>query len=361
MATHVTAAATAEATRNAATPPDFRRAAPRRRIRVAVVFAAVLLGAACTGSDEPASPIPVPTASGDLAWRALPDAPSARTEVAAAAVGGTIYVIGGFRGDGSTVAAVEAFDTATGRWSTGPDLPAAVNHAMATTVADSIHVFGGFLPGGDPSAAAFRLRSGAWEVISPLPDARAAGTAVALGETVYVAGGVGADGLASRMLVYDAATDTWSAAPGPPTPREHLGGAGFAGRVYTVGGRRGGVNSILGAVEAYDPGSGRWSRLPDLPTPRGGLAAAASCTGHVVAVGGEASSTFHEAEAFHVRDGSWRALPGLPTPRHGLGAVAVGSVLYTLAGGPQPGLHVAASTEAIDLRPLGACPTPPAG
>jgi non-specific serine/threonine protein kinase len=259
------------------------------------------------------------------------------------------------------VATVEVFDTDAGRWSAGPDLPVAVNHAMAATAGGTAYVFGGFLPGGDPSTAVFRLGEGVWEVVSPLPQARAAGTAVPLGDTVYVAGGVGPDGLARDMLVYDTAADRWSTAPGPPTPREHLGGAGFGGRVYTVGGRTGGINSILAAFEAYDPNARRWSRLPDLPTPRGGLAAAATCTGHVVAVGGEARATFPETEAYDVSAGSWRALPDLPTPRHGLGVVAVGSVLYTLSGGPQPGLHVADATEVIDLDSLGGCPTPPAG
>jgi non-specific serine/threonine protein kinase len=322
-------------------------------------------GAACTGSAPPAgpappaSPAPPPAAEG-LTWQRLAPAPSQRTEVAATAVGERIYVLGGFHGDGSTVASVEVFDAAAGRWGSAPDLPIAVNHAMAATVGGAVHLFGGYLTGGDVSAAAFRLDADGWRVLAPMPQGRAAGTAVAVGNTVYVAGGIGPDGLAGQMLVYDAAGDRWSSAPGPPTPREHLGGAGLNGRVYAVGGRTGGVGGILGAFEAYDPGAARWQRLPDLPTRRGGLAAAATCTGHVVAVGGEERATFPEAEAYDVATGRWTKLPGLPTPRHGLGAVAVGAMLYTLAGGPRPGLHVADSTEAIDLSPLGPCPTPSA-
>jgi non-specific serine/threonine protein kinase len=123
--------------------------------------------------------------------------------------------------------------------------------------------------------------------------------------------------------------------------------------VYTVGGRTGAGN--LDAFEVYDPAGGRWTSLPALPTSRGGLAAAATCAGHVVAVGGEAAATFPEAEVFDVRAGTWRTLPPLPTPRHGLGVVALGGGLYTFSGGPRPGLHVADTTEAIDLTPLGAC------
>jgi Kelch motif len=184
----------------------------------------------------------------------------------------------------------------------------------------------------------------------------AAGTAVAVGGRVYLAGGIGpGKDLATSMLVYDPAADRWTTAVGPPTKREHLGGAAAKGLVYTVGGRTSAGN--LSAVESFDPATGRWTSRPDLPTPRGGLAAAATCTGAVVAVGGEAAKTFPEAELFDPGRDIWQALPPMPSPRHGLGVVTVGSRLFTLLGGPQPGLHVAATTEVIDLASLGACPT----
>jgi hypothetical protein len=86
------------------------------------------------------------------------------------------------------------------------------------------------------------------------------------------------------------------------------------------------------------------------------MAAAASCHGRIIAVGGEAQATFPEVEAFDVKTGVWQAFPGLPTPRHGLGVVTLGTKLYTLSGGPKPGLHVAGSNEMLDLAALGPCP-----
>jgi hypothetical protein len=323
-----------------------RRAAA---ILVAVLLVAGLLVGGCTG------PAPPPAGS-DLAWKRLAAAPSKRTEVTAAATGTRVYVAGGFDAGGATLATVEVYDTATGRWEPGPDLPVAVNHAMSATVAGTVYVFGGHLGGGGQSAAAYRLDGAAWRPLADLPEGRAAGTAVAVDGTVYLAGGVSGGRLADRMLVYDTAGDRWSTAPGPPTPREHLGGVGYGGLVYTVGGRRGGLDTNLGAFEAYDPATGAWRRLPDLPTRRGGLAAAATCAGHLVAVGGEEKTTFAEAEMYDIRAGTWRSLPSMPTPRHGLGVAARDTTVYTFAGGPRPGLHVADTTEAIDLARLGACP-----
>jgi non-specific serine/threonine protein kinase len=311
---------------------------------------------ACTDAPErrPERPTsPPPTVETTASWRQLAPALSQRTEVAAAAAGTRIVVVGGYRADGGTVASTEILDTTSGEWSAGPDLPVAVNHAMAANIDGAVFVFGGYLPNQRPSAAVFRLDGAAWRAVAPMPQPRAAATAVAQGGLAYVAAGIGPDGLAGEMLVYDPATDRWSTAPGPPTRREHLGGAGFGGLVYTVGGRTGGLNTNLPAFEAFDPRTRRWTVLPDLPTRRGGLAATATCAGQIVAAGGEATTTFREVEVFDIAAGSWKSLPPSPTPRHGLGVVALGNTVYTLSGGPRPGLHVADTTEALDLG--GAC------
>lgn len=318
------------------------------RVRYALtVIVTIFVVSGCTSSSGD-SAVALPAAETAGGWRALGPAPSQRTEVAAAAAGNRIVVTGGYRADGTSVSTVEILDTSTDRWESGPPLPVAVNHAMSAAVAGRVHVFGGNLSSNRPTDAAFVLDGANWRRLAPMPQPRAAATAVAIDGTVYVAGGVGPSGLAAEMLVYDTAADRWSTAPGPPTRREHLGGAGFGGLVYTVGGRTGGLDTNLVAFEAYDPRAGRWITLPDLPTARGGLAATATCGGQIVAIGGEARATFAEAELFDIGTATWKALPPLPTPRHGLGVVAIRNNIYALAGGPEPGLHVADTTEAIE-------------
>jgi N-acetylneuraminic acid mutarotase len=326
-----------------------------RLARTLVVSLVAALAGACTGAENPAPQrqSPAPQASANVAWRSLPDAPSARTEVVAVVVGAQAYVMGGYGADGGTVTTVEIFDTASGRWGGGPALPLAVNHAMAAAVKDKVYLFGGYQSNGAPSSAAFVLEPSGWRQVTAMPQPRGAATAAVVDDTVYIAGGVGANGLAQEMLAYSVSSDRWAMLPGPPTPREHLGGAGYGGQVYTVGGRLGGLDSNQVAFEAFDPKTGQWRQLPDLPTRRGGLSAAATASGWVVAVGGEAAQTFPEAEAFNVREGKWYSLPDLPTPRHGLGTATIGTVLYAFSGGPKPGLFVAPTVESIDLAPLG--------
>jgi non-specific serine/threonine protein kinase len=322
-------------------------------MRWRLVALVVVLGlAGCTGGrpgPEGAPPTRPPTpADGEPVWRTLAPAPSERTEVAAAALGQRIWVLGGYAPDGATLATVEVYDTTTDTWARGPDLPVAVNHAMAATLEGVLHVAGGN-DGDGPSTQVARLEGDGWRRLAPLPQGRSAGGLVALDGRLYLVGGVVDGGLAADTQVYDPAADRWSPAPGLPTPREHLGAAATGGKVYVVGGRVGGIGRNLGAAEAFDPATGRWAALAELPTPRGGLAATATAGGEVVAVGGEAAATFPEAEALDTASGRWRSLPPLPTPRHGLGVVAVGDTVYVLAGGPRPGLHTSAANEAIDL------------
>src|SRR5918992_3187579 len=230
--------------------------------------------AGCTSGDAP-EPAPATTAAspaGEPAWRTLAPAPSERTEVAAAAVGGKIWVLGGYAPDGTTLATAEVYDTAADRWSRGPDLPVAVNHAMAATLEGVLHVAGGN-DGDGPSTQVARLEGDGWRRLAPLPQGRSAGGLVALDGRLYLVGGVVDGGLAADTQVYDPAADRWSPAPGLPTPREHLGAAASGGRVYVVGGRVGGIGRNLATAEGFDPASGRRAGLAELPTARGGLAA----------------------------------------------------------------------------------------
>ena len=100
------------------------------------------------------------------AWRTFRDTPTARQQVATAVLGGTVWVMGGLAGDGST-AKVEGYDPAIDTWKSGPDLPIPVHHAMAASYDDELVVIGGWLPEG-PSLTAntsdrvFALRDGDW-------------------------------------------------------------------------------------------------------------------------------------------------------------------------------------------------------
>jgi len=307
---------------------------------VAILLAATLLAPPAGAANGPRP----------FGWSRLTGGDVPRTEVAAAAgADGRIVVAGGFAPPGETVASVEIYDPATDSWSEGPPLPLAVNHAMATSLDGEVYVLGGATSGGPATDQAYVLRSGAWQPIAPMPEPRTAGGAATADGRIHVVGGIGPSGLAQTTMVYDPLTG-WTIAAGLRRPREHLGVTAWGGRVFAVGGRTGSTNHA--DTEVFDPSTGAWRRLPDMPTRRGGLAAAATPSGVLVAPGGEIPATFEEVEALDLRRERWVSLAPMPTPRHGLGVVAIGDLVYTLHGGPQAGLAFSSAAERIRVRRL---------
>ena len=269
--------------------------------------------------------------------------PLARTEVASARLGNEIVVIGGFLADGRSTGRVDAYSQRTGRWRRLPDLPAKVNHAMAASAGARLYVVGGY--GAERSAFVF-LR-GRWRRLRHLPAPRAAAGAAVIGRRLYVVGGVVRPGsLARQMLVLDLRTGRWVFAPGP-SAREHLAVASAAGVVYALAGRSAGTNFTT--FERYSPSRRSWLALPPVPYPRGGTGAAVVGR-RIVSVGGEeAAGTISSVYAYEIVARRWTRLPDMRTPRHGLAVAAFGNRVYAIGGGPQPGLHVSAANEFLDL------------
>src|SRR6266581_5098802 len=72
-------------------------------------------------------------------WEIRAPLPSARTEVAAAELGGKIYVMGGYEKGGDLV---EEYDPKNDTWRTRAPLPKALHHIGAAAVNGKIYVIG---------------------------------------------------------------------------------------------------------------------------------------------------------------------------------------------------------------------------
>lgn len=278
-------------------------------------------------------------------WQAGSPLPVARSEVAGANWRGYAVVAGGFLGDGSSSARVDAYNARIEEWSRLPDLPIAVNHAMAAAGGGRLYVFGGYGVGG-ARRDAYVLEGQRWHRLPPMPFVRAAGGAAWVDDVVYVVGGIGLHGVARSMLAYDIRAERWRTLSGPQ-PREHLGVTAMHGWIYAVGGRVAGVP--LSTVQRWSPRVRRWRRLASLPERRGGTAAGVA-NGYVVSAGAESSAgTSAAVYAYTPRRKIWRRLPNLPTPRHGLAVIGIDATIHVIGGGPQPGLSVSAANESFVL------------
>jgi DNA-binding beta-propeller fold protein YncE len=222
-----------------------------RILKTAAFVALTLAALACDGNDGPTPTpsqvgrTPTPSPSNDAptprltpapaakGWRTLAPMPTPRSEVAVAAVGGKIYVVGGFEGDRSPSDAVEVYDPATDSWSEIAPLPEPRHHAAATAVDDHfLYVFGGFGAGFDDARATvyrYNPATQVWEEPAPMPTARG-GHAVTpaacpglKGACLYAIGGSDeARQNVPEVEAYDDVTNSWTATAPLGTPRDHL-------------------------------------------------------------------------------------------------------------------------------------------
>lgn len=284
-------------------------------------------------------------------WMTGAPAPTARTEVAVAALDGLIYVAGGFEQSSSWMirqssvsTKVQTYDPVTNRWSSKPDLPIGLHHAGAAVLDGDLYVAGGFAVSDgtlwNPSDRVFRFNPAGetWTERAPLPTARG-GLAVTtlLGKLFAISGYDGQEN-PEVVEVYDPALDQWTAVAPLPTPRDHLAAVTINETLYVIGGRvRLNYRENLSTVEAYDAESNQWVPKADMPTARSGIAASV-LNGWVYVFGGESGEgTFHQNERYSVRLNRWQTMAPMPTARHGLGAAAVAGHIYVLSGGPRPG------------------------
>ncbi len=197
-------------------------------------------------------------------WTVLANMSTARAGLGVAALDGSIYAIGGRTStggpcSGGPLSVVERYDIASDTWTTVAPLPSARSDLAAAAVGGKIYVFGGctnsvsFLHDVD----VYDPQTDTWST-SPtdMPTARAGMYAVATkGGTVYVIGGwngVGA-GLDTNES-YKVSQDQWTTGlPPMPTVRAETGAAGHGGRIYIVGGAQPAFGNSINANEVFKP------------------------------------------------------------------------------------------------------------
>ena len=158
------------------------------------------------------------------AWRQGPALPTERSEVSAAVVDGTIYVLGGLALDGHTLQTVEALPAGASEWQSRAPLPLPRDHLAAVELGGQLYAVAGS-PGwfGQQTSDTLWVYDpvrDTWLDRAPLPFGRAAHAAAALDGKLYVAGGIGPE--PQRLMVYDPAADRWQVRAPFSRPREHL-------------------------------------------------------------------------------------------------------------------------------------------
>jgi len=307
--------------------------------RFALLAIALLVVGGCLGAETRSRAPADPGSPGR--WESRKTMTWGRQEVAVGAVGGKVYVIGGFGSTAEPVDIVEVFDPATDEWRTVAPLPIALHHAAAAVVDGRLFVIGGYTGGRVRWSAVgtvfeYEPARNAWRGRAQMPTPRGALAVAALGGRVHALGGT-TDRVSNAHEVYDIAADRWTPANAMPTARDHLAAVGLDGRVWALGGRESFLGTQYANVEIYDPTTDSWRTGTPLPSARGGLAAAA-LGDKIFVFGGEAPLRIWNATEMYDRAiNTWTAKAPMPTARHGLGVAVVDGRIYVAGGGREPG------------------------
>lgn len=334
-------------------------------IRRLVAFAVVLV--ACSGGATSETAVPAVSSTGGAAstqptitsttttttatpgstttaqpsvWQRLARMRYPRSEMPAVVIGGQVYVPGGYMETAQGAAGQvfhEAYDPVTDQWSRLADMPESRHHHMAAAVDGALYVFGGFADAASSTTLgtnAWRYSPGSdtWEVLTDMPGPVAAGAAVAVGDSIFVVGGVPAG---TAVYRYSVDSDRWEAMPALATAREHNAAAVVDGAVFAIGGRWGG--ETLTEVEVLEPGAAAWVPGPDMLEPRSGFGATV-WQGDLVVGGGEDLQELRtSASVAALNGGTWTSLAPLPVPLHGFAFVTVDGALYSIGGSRRAG------------------------
>jgi hypothetical protein len=259
-------------------------------------------------------------------WEAGPPLPAPRTDAAVAFVGGSVFVVGGLdeTGTPTTTTFVLTPDPLTGElgdWRTSADaeleldLPEGRAASAIVPVTDGVVLIGGDGPSG-PTQTVYKstLDSagalGPWQPQAPLYEARSHGVAAQVGDFIWLYGGTGADGKATRAVQrgtvnapvaasegaepQPSTVGPWGVAADPvnlPEPRSDAAGFTANGALYLVGGADDAAalhSELYWSIPTASGSIPEWKHLPKSDLPTGGLAGAAPVVlgGNAILVGG---------------------------------------------------------------------------
>jgi non-specific serine/threonine protein kinase len=170
-----------------------------------------------------------------------------------------------------------------------------------------------------------------WQPIAKLPFRRQYAASTAIGDKLWIFGGIASGSSSTTTKIYDPGSNRWTTGPGLPLPLHHFSAVTYNGEAVVIGGFVPGDELTSGQSDGvYALRQGTWQKLPSLNHRR--AAAAAVVVGDkIVVAGGQADGKLvSQTEVF---DGErWTDAADIPTPREHLGAASDGLYVYAVGG-----------------------------
>ncbi|HUP25519.1 MAG TPA: kelch repeat-containing protein [Thermoanaerobaculia bacterium] len=220
-----------------------------------------------------------------------------------------------------------------GEWVTLTSLRLARQETGAARIGGTIYVVGGLVANGAATASveAYEVSADRWLDVAPMPAPRDHAAVAALGGKLYVAGGFAGDFRAiDTVFVYDPAGDAWSESARLPSARGGAWSVELGRRLYLFGGvDRFGIARRESFV--YDPAAGQWSEAALMPSAREHLNAVA-VDGLVYVIGGRAGGASAANERYDPGTNTWLVLEPLPTARSAMALAALNGRIHAMGG-----------------------------
>ena len=191
------------------------------------------------------------------AWREIASLPDGRAAAAAAIAGGRLYVVGGRNGRRGLARDAFALSLGSRQWVRIPG-PRPREHLAATAVEGRVYAIGGRAAGDATNTTRFEVydpTAGRWRGLPSLPRARGGTGAAALAGRIVSVGGEEPAGTIRSVYAYGLRSRRWSRLPDLPTPRHGLGVVAAGGRIWAVAGGPVPGLTVSGAVESLQLGA----------------------------------------------------------------------------------------------------------
>jgi DNA-binding CsgD family transcriptional regulator/N-acetylneuraminic acid mutarotase len=317
---------------------------------LALLLPQVLQGRANGREPDPISGVfPTATAltgSPTGRWRTRAQMPTPRNGLAVVAYDGLIYAIGGVTNEGVT-GNVEVYDPKANAWTTRSPKPAQVGFVAAAEVGGKIYV-----PGGIDASQQYQTVMevydpvlDSWETGAPMPKPLGAYALTALDDQIYLFGGFDGQDYVDSVFRYDPQADEWHDLDPMDQARGFLSAAVLGDRTYLLGGFDG--VSEFDTCAAFDPAGGTWTPCAPMTQRRGGLASVA-VRESLYAIGGGMEGYLAFNERYDSRTDNWSRIETPVTEEwRSLGAVYVKPYIYAIGGWSGGNLSVNEAYQAL--------------
>ncbi|HEY1556606.1 MAG TPA: kelch repeat-containing protein [Kofleriaceae bacterium] len=302
----------------------------------------VLAAAAACGGK--ANTIDAPSSPWSLSSSMVPDP---RLEPGVTALGQQLVVLGGFDTDVQQGLAitqrVDVFDPVSQTWRQLPDAPVAWTHIQLAALGSTLYLLGGlegsmYIAHGESWSMDTTQTPPVWTQLASIPAGLERGSAAVIvsPDRIYLLGGAGTNNALASCIYYDLTSNTWNTSdlPDLPAPRSHPAGMIRPDSTLVVTGGLGGLFADTFTADTWQlaPGASAWQTSAPMPDPRGGCAYGV-IEGSLVCAGGEAgTSALTYTETYDPIANTWTEDPAMPMPTAGAQGAVIADRLYVPGG-----------------------------